>query len=265
MGIVGGISRSDAVSELVQWWADAGVDGVYAEDFGSWLDADSPPDTDLLDSHTAPRTVPAAQPAVAAPVAGTRVERTTAPTDFPKSLGELCAQLATADTLPGTGYGEERLLPQGNADAPLMLVTDFPAAEDFHAGHYFAGSSGAMLDSMLAAIGLSRESCYILPLAVTRPPSGSITESDLPALAALARHHLALCTGSHVLTLGNAASLALFGESLADARGALREFNHSGSIKAGVTTFHPTMLIGRSSLKAECWRDLQLLAKENIL
>jgi DNA polymerase len=46
------------------------------------------------------------------------------------------------------------------------------------------------------------------------------------------------------------------------AKGGLRDFNHDGGTTGVVASLHPRLLIERPAMKAESWRDLQLLVKD---
>ena len=134
-----------------------------------------------------------------------------------------------------------------------------PDREDDAAGALLSGSAGRLFDRMLAAIGRDRDSVYLTALAVKRPPAGRVTDETAQKLTALIRHHLSLATPKRVLALGNAASRAITGLDVADARGSLRVVNHDGGTSEVVASFHPRFLLERPAAKADAWRDLRLL------
>jgi DNA polymerase len=111
---------------------------------------------------------------------------------------------------------------------------------------------------MLDAIGRDRESAYVAPLSHARvivPPSAETRVR----LSELAIHHIALAAPRTVLALGDAASRALTGLGLAEARGSLRAVNHSGGSFTVVASHHPRFLLDRPAMKAGSWADLQML------
>ena len=107
---------------------------------------------------------------------------------------------------------------------------------------------------MLAAIGRDRASVYLAALAVKRPPAGRANRAMVEQLATLIRHHLSLAAPKRVLALGNAASRALTGLDVADARGSLRVINHDRGTSEVVASFHPRFLLERPAAKADAWR-----------
>ena len=64
-----------------------------------------------------------------------------------------------------------------------------------------------------------------------------------------------------MLALGDAASRALTGLGLAEARGRIRAVNHSGGTMNVVASHHPRFLLDRPAMKAGAWADLQLLQR----
>jgi uracil-DNA glycosylase len=140
--------------------------------------------------------VDAAETAVAAPVAEA----------LPETLDAFVAW-RLGDAAPEAGGLSPRLAPTGPADAEWVLVTDVPEAED--SDLLLSGPAGRLLDKMLAAIGLSRESVYLLPLAWARPVTGRIAPDDEARLIELARHHLSLLGPKRLFLLGQSASRVL--------------------------------------------------------
>jgi uracil-DNA glycosylase family 4 len=116
-----------------------------------------------------------------------------------------------------------------------------------------------LFDRMLAAIGRDRNSVYLTALAVKRPPAGRVADEAGQKMEALIRHHLSLAAPKRVLALGNAASRAITGLDVANARGSLRVVNHDKGTSEVVASFHPRFLLERPAAKADAWKDLRLL------
>jgi uracil-DNA glycosylase len=58
----------------------------------------------------------------------------------------------------------------GNADADLAFIGEAPGAEEDRQGLPFVGRAGALLDELLAGIGLSRKDVFVLNTVKCRPP-----------------------------------------------------------------------------------------------
>ena len=68
--------------------------------------------------------------------------------------------------------GRKRSVPGEGSPNPLVLIVgEGPGAEEDATGKPFVGPAGQLLDKMLAAIGLSRDSnAYIANIVKCRPP-----------------------------------------------------------------------------------------------
>jgi len=227
--------RASVVSAL-EWWRDAGIDCEIDDVPRDWLARTPSPDKPL----SAIRETPA--------------EAQKLPETLAEFLDWRLGVAAPEASWPGRALGV-----QGNAASGLMIVADMPDREDDAAGALLSGSAGRLFDRMLAAIGRDRDSVYLTALAVKRPPAGRVTDETGQKMATLIRHHLSLAAPKRVLALGNAASRAITGMDVADARGSLRVVNHDGGTSEVVASFHPRFLLERPAAKADAWRDLRLL------
>jgi len=226
-----------AVASTLEWWRDAGVDMLVEDDVRDWL-ARTPPPVPAVTSETA----------VAAPVAEA----------LPDTL-EAFVEWRMSDAAPEAGWHMPRFAPTGPIDAEWVFVTDVPEAEDSEM--LMSGPAGRLLDKMLAAIGSSRESVHLLPLAWARPMTGRIAPDEEARLIELARHHLSLLRPKKLLLLGQSASRVLAetnGESLTNP---IRDVNHFDAKTRAVASFHPRFLLERPAAKGEAWKHLLLLSR----
>ena len=226
-----------AAASALEWWRDAGVDMFVEEEARDWL-ARTPP----------PAPVTAAEAVVAAPVAEA----------LPDTL-EAFLEWRMGDAAPEAGWMTPRLGPTGPADAEWVIVTDVPEIEDSE--RLMSGPAGRLLDRMLAAVGQSRESVYLLPLATARPVTGRIAPDDEPRLAELARHHLTLLKPAKLLLLGQSASNVLAGTMGNSLTNPIRLVNHFGANTVTVASYHPRFLLERPAAKGEAWKHLLLLSR----
>jgi uracil-DNA glycosylase family 4 len=224
-------------ASALEWWRDAGVDMLVEDEARDWL-ARTPP----------PVQVDAAETAVAAPVAEA----------LPETLDAFVAW-RLGDAAPEAGGLSPRLAPTGPADAEWVLVTDVPEAED--SDLLLSGPAGRLLDKMLAAIGLSRESVYLLPLAWARPVTGRIAPDDEARLLELARHHLSLLGPKRLFLLGQSASRALAETKGGGPDNRIHDVNHFGAKTQAIASFHPRFLLERPGFKSEAWKHLLLLSR----
>lgn len=226
------------IASALDWWRDAGVDCTIDDAPRDWLArAASVPLAEKLPARVAEPAPEIALPTTLDAFAAWRI-----------------GSAAPEASWPGTA-----LPAQGDAASGLMIVTDMPDRDDEAAGQLLAGSAGALFDRMLAAIGRDRGTTYLTALAVKRPPAGRVAPEASEKLDALLRHHIALARPERLLLLGNAASRAVTGLDVANARGSLRAINYEGGTVEAVASFHPRFLLERPAAKADAWKDLRIV------
>lgn len=217
------------------WWEEAGVDTLVAEQPRDWL---APP-----------------KAAAVPPPAPVQVE------SFPDDLAAFQAWLAATDKLPLAGPGARRVAPAGEASSGLMAIADVPSAEDVAAGLLFSGAQGVLVDKMLGAIGIGRESVYLAPFSPIRPPAGRIDPEGVRFLTEAMRHHIGLVAPKAMLIFGDSCSRALLGEPMTQARGRWHEVATPRGRFRAIVTIRPLELLTQPKLKAHAWADLQMLAE----
>jgi uracil-DNA glycosylase family 4 len=238
MGIEGATDwRAEAASAL-NWWRDAGVDVLVEDDPRDWTARPAPtaqPDAPI-------RVVPAG-PEPEAPLPATI---------------EAFLDWRYGSGAPEAAMGEPIVAAEGATDAPLMVITDLPEF-DGGAPALLDGAAGRLFDRILAAIGQSRASIYLVPLCAARPITGQVPRDLEDRLSAVLRHHVSLVAPPRLLLLGQATSRALLGTDAAAEAEGLTAFNYSGGKSDVVAIRHPRFLLRRPAAKADAWKDLQLL------
>ncbi len=224
------------IASALQWGRDAGVD---------------------VELQDAPRDWLAAAPPVAR-AANVAVEAAPVPAQLPTTLAAFATWRIGPDA-PEAGWGGQPIAAQGPTSADLMILIEMPEREDAAGGRLLGGACGRLFDRMLAAIGLTRETVHIASIVTARPIAGRIPREAVAPLSAIARHYVSLVKPKALLLLGNAPCQVMLEDLCQSARGNLRPLNHDGGITA-LASFHPQQLLERPQLKAESWKDLQMLA-----
>jgi DNA polymerase len=144
----------------------------------------------------------------------------------------------------------------GDENADWMLIGEAPGADEDARGEPFVGQAGQLLDSMIAAIGLSRErNVYISNVLKCRPPGN---RNPAPLEVAQCSPHLmrqvSLVKPRLILAMGRFAVQALLrtDASIASLRGKLH--NYEGVPL--VVTYHPAYLLRTLADKSKAWEDL---------
>lgn len=137
----------------------------------------------------------------------------------------------------------------------LVIITDIPSADDDLSGQILSGAAGEMIDKMLSAIGMSRESVSIIPLVFWRTPGGRTpTREELDLVRPFTDKILDMLQPKVVLTLGTLSATEIAKINLTA--------NHGNEIQSeqGYKIFpiyHPNYLMLKPSAKKDVWSVLQ--------
>ncbi|KTE15482.1 uracil-DNA glycosylase [Sphingopyxis sp. H115] len=252
---MGGRNSALLAESICDWWLLAGVDSLVGEHPAGWLVAPPANDAAARPKRLAP--VEADPPALQRQETPVPVEPA-GPVAFPDDWTEFQDWLANGGDVPGSQWDARRIVPAGEAGAPLMLLTAWPEIDDQQEGALFSGAAGQLLDAMLRAIGMSRADCYVASLAVTRPAGGRCDGEEAAGLDRLLWHHLRLARPGRLLLIGGDIVRMAAATSLVDARGKLLEINQDGGKVDAVAVAHPAMLLARPAQKAAAWDSLKL-------
>lgn len=238
------------------WWREAGVDYVCDDQAMNWLIAAQHPRETVQNAPPPPKSPEPAR--VSAPSPAPKAE-------WSANLAKLKADIQSGLSLPGCGYGNICVPPVGEAGAMALVMGDFPEEEEIAAGQFVHGPVAKLRQAMLLSAEILPDLSYQTALAHSRPTSASLAKADLHDLGAFARHQIALVKPHIVILFGSAACEALLSQDLMQARGNLHYINHDDRKTAAIATFHPRTLMAQPQLKAQAWKDLQMLARKDYL
>lgn len=146
----------------------------------------------------------------------------------------------------------------GPSKAEVLWVGEAPGAEEDERGEPFVGAAGQLLDRMIEAMGLRRETVYIANVVKCRPPGNRTPspEECATCFPYLARQ-IALIEPTVIVALGRVAAHSLLGPefNLGSLRGKVHRY---GAIPL-VVTYHPAYLLRNLPEKAKAWQDLSLV------
>ena len=152
---------------------------------------------------------------------------------------------------------------EGAANPLVMVIGEGPGADEDTTGRPFVGRAGQLLDKMLAAIGLSRNSnCYIANVIKCRPPANRDPQPDeTAACAGFLERQIQALKPRFILCAGRVAGQTLLNtaESVSQLRGRFIDFEFGGRIIPFIATYHPSALLRNEDLKRPAWEDLKLL------
>jgi DNA polymerase len=139
-----------------------------------------------------------------------------------------------------------------------MVVGEAPGAEEDLRGEPFVGRAGQLLNSMLRAVGLTREQVYIANVLKCRPPQNRdpLFRESAECLPFL-EQQIALLQPKILLVVGRIAAQTLLrsGANIGDLRQQVHVF---GAQRVPlVVTYHPAYLLRSPSEKRKAWEDLK--------
>jgi DNA polymerase len=146
---------------------------------------------------------------------------------------------------------------EGNPNASLMLVGEGPGATEDATGRPFVGQAGKLLDGILEAIDVPRDSVYITNIVKCRPPQNRKPLPDeIAACIPYLHRQLELIRPKVILALGGTAGEALLGarKGLGELRGKVHTYNGTPL----VVTYHPAALLRNPNWKKPTWDDVRI-------
>jgi len=163
-----------------------------------------------------------------------------------------CTKCALHATRTQTVFGV------GNQDAEWMVIGEAPGAEEDRRGEPFVGAAGQLLNAMLKAIGLERESVYIANILKSRPPGNRDPKpEEIAACFPFLTRQIALIRPKLILAVGRIAAQNLLGTTrpLGRLRGEVHTFGELGTPL--IVTYHPAYLLRSPGEKRKAWEDLK--------
>ncbi len=143
----------------------------------------------------------------------------------------------------------------GNEQADVVFIGEAPGQEEDRRGEPFVGRAGQLLDRMLSATGLDRDSVYIMNIIKCRPPNNRDPKGDeVQACNLWFEQQLDLLQPRVLCLLGRVAAQTLL-ETDAPL-GSLRGRWHAYQGIPVWVTYHPAYLLRSPSQKKKSWQDL---------
>ncbi|TDN69660.1 uracil-DNA glycosylase [Paraburkholderia sp. BL10I2N1] len=146
----------------------------------------------------------------------------------------------------------------GDRNADWMLIGEAPGENEDRQGEPFVGQAGKLLDNMLRALTLARDTnVYIANVIKCRPPGNRNPEPDEVARCEpYLQRQVALVKPKLIVALGRFAAQSLLktDASISSLRGRVHEYEGVPVI----VTYHPAYLLRSLPDKAKAWADLCL-------
>ncbi len=209
------------------------------------------------------RAMAAARPAPPAPAPTIPSEQTVAEARAVAAAATTLEELKTAlEGFSGCNLknsARSTIFASGDPAGGVMVIGPMPSADDDRDGTAFSGRAGQMLDRMLLAIGLSRESVLITNVFPWRPPGDrqpSVLEADI--CRPFIERQIELAAPRAILALGNLTARFLFNsnETIHTMRGEWRALEIGARSIPAMASLHPQELLIAPVSKRLAWADL---------
>jgi len=257
----------DAALALLRWYVEMGADEAIGAKpvnrFAPVPVVEVPTPVSRPRPQAAPATA-AAPPKVLTESLGEAAQSARRLAAAAETVAALAALVAGFDGCGLKHTATNTVFADGNPAAPVMVIGEGPGADEDRIGRPFVGRAGQLLDRMLAAIQLDRESVHITNVVYWRPP-GNRTPStaEIAACLPFVLRHVALVHPKILVLAGGTAAGALLpgGQGITRLRGRWFDLEIPG-LAAPVPTlpmFHPSFLLRSPERKREAWRDLLAL------
>jgi DNA polymerase len=259
-------SLDRALAAALDWYAAVGVD----------IAVDDAPHDRFAESAVPPpkpRSAAEAEPRPRAAPPSARAAVSISPDGAAQGAREAAAGATDLDDLrrrleafDGCGLAATAghfLFSAGAPGARLMVLDFAPGEEEERSGEAFVGPEARLLDNMLKAIGLDRESAYLAYAVPWRPPGArELNAAEAAILSPFVRRHVELAAPDVLLVLGAYAARAALGATdVARLNGAWFDYDCGTSRRRAYCASGLSNLLMTPSLKRRAWRDLRAVAK----
>ena len=152
------------------------------------------------------------------------------------------------------------ILGDGKPDSPIMLIGEAPSAIEDEASKTFQGEVGTLLDKMLLAIEIKRDSIYLSYAINFRPPEDrKPTSQEIKRYSIFLKKHISIIDPKLIIVMGSSAMEALTGSGnkISKERGNWKEIILDNKTYPMMISFNPSYLIRFPENKKYSWEDLK--------
>ena len=194
-----------------------------------------------------------------------RLKKSQQPGEIKLQLENLKKQIAEIDACDLKNHANQLVFSDGNFRSKIMLVGEGPGQKEDEIGKPFMGDAGKLLNKMLAAIDIKRESIYITNVVNYRPPNNrKPTTAEINKYSKFLYEHISIINPKILIIMGGTAMEALIGNNfkISKERGIWKDVIIKGKTYLSIVTFHPAYLLRQPDQKKYSWIDLKEIKKK---
>jgi uracil-DNA glycosylase family 4 len=256
-----------AAESLLAFWADAGVEALYAEapidrlaEGAERLKAKPRP------APPPPTPIRAGRPGPATPEIGAALAQAQEMAAAALTLEQLAEAIAAFEGCPLRYEGaRQAVFARGNPQGPVMVIGEGPGGDEDAQGAPFVGRAGQLLDRMLGAAGLT-DRVFITNTVFWRPPGNRTpTAAEQAVCGPFLERAIALVNPKMLLLAGGASAKSVLkrDEGILSMRGRWFEWKSADGVLdlPAMPTLHPAFLLRQPAAKKKAWLDLLTLTE----
>ena len=194
-----------------------------------------------------------------------RFKKLNQPGDIKSKLENLKNKISLIDNCDLKNNAKKMVFSDGNINSQIMIVGEGPGKKEDEIGKPFVDDSGSLLNKMLSAINLNRESVYITNVVNYRPPNDrKPSPAEINRYSTYLREHILIINPKILIIMGNTAMEALVGNNIkiSKDRGKWKEIIIKNKTFTSIITFHPAYLLRQPDQKKYSWSDLKEIRKK---
>lgn len=141
----------------------------------------------------------------------------------------------------------------------LIIVTDIPGADDDATGKILSGTTGELIDKMLAAIEMSRDNVSIVPMLFWRTPGGRTpSHEEIDLSRPFVDRIIGFLSPKIILTLGSLPAAEIGNIQITQDHGKVIDLANGVKL---IAMYHPNYILLKPSVKRDVWAALQNVQK----
>jgi len=194
-----------------------------------------------------------------------RFKKLSEPEDIKLQLENLKNKILLIDNCDLKNNAKKMVFNDGNINSQIMIVGEGPGEKEDEIGKPFVGDAGNLLNKMLSAININRESVYITNVVNYRPPNNrKPSPVEINRYSAYLREHILIINPKILIIMGATAMEALIGNNIkiSKERGKWKEIIIKNKTFKSIITFHPAYLLRQPDQKKFSWFDLKEIRKK---
>jgi len=183
--------------------------------------------------------------------------------DTSDSLEQIAKEISVCKNCPLADKRKNTVPGEGIANPLVLVIGEAPGADEDMQGRPFVGAAGKLLDKMLGAINLSRNTnCFIANVVKCRPPQNRDPHpEERQACINFLQRQILLIKPKFILLVGNIAAQSLLNIKIpvGKIRGKFTDYKIGEMTIPLLVTYHPSALLHSEDYKRPAWEDLKLL------